>query len=123
MQAKNSNLNMKSEMKNSKKNEIIFCNPRILDSDGNPYKRIRELTIVGIFRVRDLIFKKGQKNYARNVFLKIKEIKRCVKAIQNHQPVPDEYLLKIRLGGNLISFSKIVVGSVYKELQKESLYI
>ena len=46
-----------------------------------------------------------------------------VKTIQNHQPVPDEYLLKIRQGGNLIPFWKIVIGSVYKELQKESLYI
>ena len=104
------------------KNELIFYNPRILNSDGNPYKPIRELTRVGIFRVRDLIFKKGQKSYNRNVFLKIKEIKRCVKTIQNNQPDPDKYPLKIRLGGNLIPFSKIVVESVYKELQKESLY-
>ena len=104
------------------KNELIFYNPRILNSDGNPYKPIRELTRVGIFRVRDLIFKKRQKSYNRNVFLKIKEIKRCVKTIQNNQPDPDKYPLKIRLGGNLIPFSKIVVESVYKELQKESLY-
>ena len=83
---------------------------------------MRELTRLGIFRVRDLIFKKGQKNYSRNVFLKTKEIKRCAKTIQNHQPLPDEYPFKIRLGGNLIPFSKIVVGSVIKELQKESLY-
>ena len=56
------------------KNELIFYNPRILDSDGNPYKPMRDLTRVGIFLVRDLIFKKGQKNYSGNVFLKIKEI-------------------------------------------------
>ena len=43
-QAKNSNLNMKPEMKNRRK-----MNPQILDSDGNPYKLIRELTRVGIF--------------------------------------------------------------------------
>ena len=82
------------------KNELIFYNPRILDSDSNPYKPIRKLTGIGIFRVRDLIFKKGQKNYIRSIFLKIKEIKYLVKAIQNHQPVSDEYPLKIRLGGN-----------------------
>ena len=106
MQAKNSNLNMKSEMKNSKKNELVFYNARILDSNGNPYKPIRELTRVGIFRVRNLIFKKGQKNYNRNVFVKIKQNKRCVKTIQNHQPVPDDYRLKIRAGGHWIPFSK-----------------
>ena len=81
-----------------------------------------ELTRVEIFRVRDLIFRKGLKNYSRNVFLKIKEIKCCVKTMQNHQSVPDKYPLKIRLGGTLIPFSEIAVGSVYKELQKESLY-
>ena len=43
------------------KSEPIFYNPRILDKDGNPYKPIKELTRVGIFRARDLIFKKGQK--------------------------------------------------------------
>ena len=43
------------------KSESIFYNPQILDSDGNPYKPIKELTRVGIFRARDLIFKKGQK--------------------------------------------------------------
>ena len=80
---------------------------------------MRELTRAGIFRVRDLIFRKGQNDYSRNVFLKIKEIKRCVKTIQNHQPVPDKYPLKIRLGGNLIACSNIVVGSVYKELKKK----
>ena len=64
--AKNSYLNMKSERKNSK-NLTHFCNRRMLDSDCNPYKPIRELTKVGIFRVRDLIFKKGQRNYQMNV--------------------------------------------------------
>ena len=64
--AKNSSLNMKSERKNSKK-LTHFYNRRILDSDGNPCKPIRELTKVGIFRVRDLIFKKGQRNYQMNV--------------------------------------------------------
>ena len=64
------------------KSEPIFYNPRILDSDGNPYKPIKELTRVGIFLARDLIFKKGQKNYNMKVFLKIKEIKGRVKTLQ-----------------------------------------
>ena len=61
------------EVKNEEqqKSEIIFYNPRILDGDGNPYKPIKELTRVGMFRARDLIFKTKQKNYNKNVFLKI----------------------------------------------------
>ena len=103
------------------KSEPIFYNPRILDSDGNPYKPIKELTRVGIFRARDLIFKKGQKNYNMNVFLKIKEIKGRVKTLQNEQPVKEECPLKIRLEGKLVPFTEIMVGSVYQELQKESV--
>ena len=114
----------KYEVRNEEeqKTELISFNPRILDSDGSPCEPIRELSRVGIFWVRDLIFKKGQKSYNRNIFLKIKKIKLCVKIIQNNQPHLDEYPLKIRLGGNLIPFSKIVIGSVYKKLPKESLY-
>ena len=113
---------MKSEMKNSKKVNPSFYNPQILDSDGNPYKPIKELTRVGIFRARDLIFKKGQKNYNMKVFLKIKEIKGRVKTLQNDQPVKDECPLKIRLEGKLVPFTEIMVRSVYQELQKESVY-
>ena len=53
------------------KSELIFYNLRILDSDDNPYKPIKELTRVGILRARDLIFKKGQKNSNKNAFLKM----------------------------------------------------
>ena len=45
-----------------------------------------------------------------------------MKTLQNDQPVPDEYLLKIRLRGNLVPFSEVVVRSVYKELRKRSFY-
>ena len=112
---------MKSETKNSK-SELIFYNPRILDSDANPYRPIKELTRVGIFRAIDLIVKTRQRNYNRNVFLKIKEIKDCVKTLQNDQPVTQECLLIIRLEGKLVPFSKVMVRSVYQELQKENVY-
>ena len=104
------------------KSELIFYNPRILDGDGNPYKPIKELPRVGIFRARDLIFKTMQKNYNKNAFLKIKEIKDRVKTLQNDQPVTEECPLKIRLEGKLVPFSKVMARSVYQELQKESVY-
>ena len=55
--------------------EHIFGNPRILDSIGKPYKTIKELARVDIFRVRDLSFKPGRRNYNK-VFNSIKEIKK-----------------------------------------------
>ena len=48
--------------------EHIFGNPRILDSSGKPYKTVKELARVDIFRVRDLSFKLGRKNYNKKVF-------------------------------------------------------
>ena len=41
--------------KEQQKSALISYNPQILDSDSNPYKPIKELTRVGIFRVRDAI--------------------------------------------------------------------
>ena len=52
--------------------EHIFGNPRILDSSGKPYKTIKELARVDIFRVRDLSFKPGRKNYNKKVFNSMK---------------------------------------------------
>ena len=92
------NRSFEYEVRNEEQQKMnsFFYNPRILGSDGNLYKPIEKLSRVGIFRVRDLIFKKGRKNYNRNVFLKIKENKGRVKTLQNDQPVPDGYPLKIR---------------------------
>ena len=42
-----------------------------------------------------------------------------MKTIQNHKLFPDEYPLKIRLGGNLIPFSKIVVEVCIKDCKKK----
>ena len=39
----------------------IFGNPEILDSGGKPYKTIKELARVDIFRVRDLSFNQAGK--------------------------------------------------------------
>ena len=86
----------------------------MLDRDGNRYKPIEELTRVGIFRARDLISKTRQKNYNKNVFLKIKEIEDRVKTLQNDQPVTEECPLRIRLEGKLVPFSKVMVKSVYQ---------
>ena len=58
--------------------EHIFSNPRILDSSGKPYKIIKELAKVDIFRVRDLSFKPGRKIYNKKVFNSIKEIIRNI---------------------------------------------
>ena len=48
--------------------EHIYGNPRILDSSGKPYKIIKELARVDIFRVRDLSFKPRRKNCNKKVF-------------------------------------------------------
>ena len=64
--------------------EHIFCNPRILDSGGKPYKIIKELAKVDIFRVRDLSFKPGRKNYNNKVFNSIKEIKKHLSVLSSN---------------------------------------
>ena len=56
--------------------EHIFGNPRIRDSSGKPYKIIKDLARGNIFRLRDLSFKSGRKNYNKKVFISIKEIKK-----------------------------------------------
>ena len=68
MQGKKFKFEYKVRNEEQQKNELIFYNPRMLDNDGNPYKPIRDLTRAGIFRVRDLIFKKGQKNFTVGMF-------------------------------------------------------
>ena len=45
-----------------------------------------------------------------------------MKTLQNDQLVTEECPLKIRLEGKLVPFSKVMVRSVYQELQKESVY-
>ena len=76
--------------------EHIFGNPRILESSGKPYRTIKELARVHIFRVRDLSFNLGRKNYNKKVFNSIKEI-------EKHLPV-----LSRQLGQeNNLSFSII----------------
>ena len=64
--------------------EHIFGNPRILDSSGKPYKTIKELARVDIFRMRDLSFKPGRKNYNKKVFNSIKEIKNICLSYQGN---------------------------------------
>ena len=53
--------------------EHISGNPRILDCGGKSYKTIKELARVDFFRVKDLSFKPGRKNYNKKVFNSIKE--------------------------------------------------
>ena len=48
--------------------EHIFCNPRIVDSNGYPYKPMKDLIRLGIFRVRDLSFKSGTKKFNKKSF-------------------------------------------------------
>ena len=117
MPAKNSNLNIKSEMKYNKKNELIFYKPRIFDCGGNPYKPMPDLDFSGI-RKRPH-FQERVKELQYECFHENKRNQTLCENYTNHQPVPDEYPIKIRLGGNLIPFSKIVVEGVYKELQKK----
>ena len=99
----------------------FFYNPRILDRDGNPYKPVKELTRVGIFRVRDLAFRKGKgyKNYTKTVYFKIKEIKDSLDYAQGSQNKTGKPLFKIWLEGEWNPFCGIVVRNIYNELQKE----
>ena len=45
-----------------------------------------------------------------------------MKSLQNDQPVTEDCLLKISLEGKLVPFSKVMVRSMYQELQKERVY-
>ena len=65
--------------------EHISGNLRILFSSGTQYKITKELAKDDIFRVRDLSFKPGRKNYNKKVFNSIKEIKKHLLVIQSNQ--------------------------------------
>ena len=62
--------------------EHIFGNSRILDSNGKPYKIIKKLAKVNIFRARDLSFKPGRKN-CNKVFNSMKEIKKHLSVLSS----------------------------------------
>ena len=49
--------------KNQLEEEYLFHNPKILDDSSSAYKPNKTVIQLGIFKVKDLIFKRGQKGY------------------------------------------------------------
>ena len=97
--------------------EHIFGNPRILDSSGKPYKIIKELARVDIFRVRDLSFKPGRKNYNKKVFNSIKEIKKHLLALSSQLSQENNLPFNIILNKKRISIDHIKQKDIYIEVQ------
>ena len=61
--------------KNQLEEEYIFHNPKILDDSSSAYKPNKTLIQLGILKVKDLVFKRGQKGYNRKAYDLIQEIK------------------------------------------------
>ena len=58
----------------------LFFNPWIVNEDGEVLKPPVQLTKLGIYRVRDLKFKRGTRGYNQQVFQQIKIIQRRIPA-------------------------------------------
>ena len=96
--------------------EHIFGNPRILDSSGKPYKTIKELARVDIFRVRDLSFKLGRKNYNKKVFNSTKEIKKHLPVLSSQLSQENNLPFNIILNKKRISIDRIKQKDIYIEV-------
>ena len=97
--------------------EHIFGNPRILNSSGKRYKIIKELARVDIFRVRDLSFKPGRKNYNKKVFNSIKEIKKHLPVLSSQLSQENNLPFNIILNKKRISIDRIKQKDIYIEVQ------
>ena len=95
----------------------IFGNPRILDSGGKPYKIMKELARVDIFRVRDLSFKPGRKNYNKKVLNSIKEIKKHPPVLSSQLSQENNLPINIILNKKRISIDRIKQKDIYIELK------
>ena len=99
--------------------EHIFGNPRIVDSNGYPYKPMKDLIGLGIFRARDLSFKSGTKKFNKKVFNAIRKIRKHVPSQSNLPNTGSENPLKIQLGKKLIPFQNLNLKDIYLELQSQ----
>ena len=97
--------------------EHIFGNPMILDSGGKPYRIIKELARVDIFRVRVLSFKPGRKTYNKKVFNSIKEIKKHLPVLSSQLSQENNLPFNIILNKKRISIDRIKQKDIYIEVQ------
>ena len=99
--------------------EHIFGNPRIVDSNGYPYKPMKDLIRLGIFRARDLSFKSGTKKFNKKVLNAIREIRKHVPNQSNLPNTGSENPLKIQLGKKVIPFQNLKPKDLYLDLQSQ----
>ena len=66
--------------------EYIFHDSKILDDSSSAYRPNKTLIQLGISKVKDLVFKRGQKGHNRKVYDRIQEIKRQLPKKQDRQP-------------------------------------
>ena len=97
--------------------EHIFGNPRIVDSSGKPYKIIKELARVDIFRVRDLSFKPGRKKYNKKVFNSIKEIKKHLPVLSSQLSQENNLPFNIIMNKKRVSIDCLKQKDIYIEVQ------
>ena len=97
--------------------EHIFGNPRILDGGGKPYKTMKELARVDIFRVRDLSFKPGRKIYNKKVFNSIRDIKKHRPILSSQLSQENNLPFNIVLNKKIISSDRIKQKDIYIEVQ------
>ena len=97
--------------------EHIFSNPRILDKSGKLYKTMKELPRDDIFRVRDLSFKPGRKNYNKKVFNSMKEVKKHLPVLSSQSSQENNLPLNIILNKQRMSIDRIKRKDIYIEVQ------
>ena len=78
--------NFQINEKNQLEEEYLFYNPKILDDSSSAYKPNKTLMQLGTLKVKDLVFKRGQKGYNRKVYDLIQEIKTPLPKTQDRQP-------------------------------------
>ena len=106
--------------KNQLEEEYLFHNPKILDDSSSAHKPNKTLIQLGILKVQDLVFKRGQKSYNRKVYDLIQEIKTHLPKTQDRQPEQaskENSFLYISLEGKKKPTHDISMKQIYSELQ------
>ena len=108
--------------KNQLEDENIFHNPKILDDSSSAYQPKKTLIQLGIFKVKDLVFKRGHKCYNRKVYDLIQEIKTHLPKTQDRQPEQagkENSLFYHSLEGKEKLTCDISMKQIYSELQSK----
>ena len=99
----------------------LFFNPWIVNEDGEVLKPPVQLAKLGIYRVRDLKFKRGTRGYNQQVFQQIKIIQRRIPASLDGNTVESD-LIQIKTDKGYKDVSYLTLRELYI-IQRNSIII